>query len=291
MAVRSVEFDAAAPKNEPRRVFEGPDSARPQYDFNDEEESRHRGEAVGVHIARAAKQLRDMGLAIFIVIAAPAVWRAAYSAAGATFDTPWTPPFLNIDVGLMSNVTVAAVWVFGVATTAIAGLTVVYLYWYRFERDRDWREAAAKADAREPEVSADGYMQIFRLYAKTKRRAIFTMLFGMVGIYWGAIGVFAAVEGKAFNVTTIMLAGAATAQIAAALLIVYRGFDIGRRFVPGKVLIRKTLILSFLATTSQTDYSAAQEKACELERAAVERKPWWFYSYRKKPANFHANIR
>lgn len=262
--------------------------------FEDKHEGAHRQRAVRKHVERFRGQAMLALAVVFAALLAPAVWRGVFLSFGAAYETVWPLAFFERPIALLFN---GAPWFSGVAVLVVAGAVpllllafqVSYLILYRRERDRDWRVAAAQADAREPVESARGYMNIFRLYARTKRRAIFTLLYAVLAFWWGAAGILAFVSGGLAGQTSLAGYGffvLASLTIFGGGVIGYLGYDISRRFVPGKILISKTLILSFLATTSQTDYSVAREAARNIEEDLIHEKPWWFYSYKKAPKRY-----
>jgi hypothetical protein len=264
-------------------------------DFTDEHEARHRAEAVREHHKRTRGHILNMLIMIAMVAAAPVFWRGVFISAGLSFAEVW--PIAAIEGWVLSllNMLAAAPWVTPfiilIAVTLAPPLwSLGHLILYRRERDRDWRVAEAQAGERDPTAGARGYMQVFRLYARTKRRGIFTLLFGVAGIWWSTVGIVCFLVGT----VNASAGNAAIIHVVAAVLalfvwlgVIYLGYDIGRRFVPGKVLVTKTLILSVLATTSQTNYTDAREAARELEADIVEEKPWWFYSYKKRPKRYN----
>ncbi|MCA8889405.1 MAG: hypothetical protein KDA46_11285 [Parvularculaceae bacterium] len=263
-------------------------------DFTDEHEGRHRAEAVREHVKRTRGHLLNMLTMIVMVAAAPVFWRVVFTGAGLTFAEVW--PIASIEAWASGMLAMLSAVPFVVTFTLLAAITLFPPLWsvghlmlYRRERDRDWRVAEAQAGERDPTAGARGYMNVFRLYARTKRRGIFTLLFGAAGIWWSAVGIVCFLLGSvAAPAGAVALAHGATAVLAfvAWVFVIYFGYDVGRRYVPGKVLVTKTLILSVLATTSQTNYTDAREAARELEADIVEEKPWWFYSYKKKPRRY-----
>ncbi len=263
-------------------------------DLGDEDEAAHRLRAVAKHRMRYLGQLRTAIVIVLLAAAAPGFWRIVFTSLGGddvavrslSGMEKWTADIL-VSVGSVIQVSVIYVFVL-LPVFALCGL-IGWSVWYRRERNHEWDVAKALADAREPEDSAQGFMKIFRLYARTKRRSIFVMLYAAVGLWWMVSCFLALAEGGA---ATLDMRGAAFGLPFIAVLIgglslvcFYLAFDISRIFVPGKVLVRKTLIMSMLATTSQTDYTAARAAAHELEKALIDDRPWWFYSYRTKPKN------
>ena len=263
-------------------------------DFQDQDEARHRAEAVRNHLHRTQGHLIGIAIAIAFVALAPVFWRAIYSAFGLSFDALWTMSSVQAGAQSVLNIFMSLpVWAISLVVLIVtlgppAGF-IIRLSLYRWERDRDWRVAESQAGERDPTSGARGYMQIFRLYARTKRRSTFTLLFGAAGLWWTSVGIVLYLLGSMSAGSTIgatiQLCGAAVGFILW-LVVIYFGFDVGRRYLPGRILVTKTLILSVLATTSQTDYTVAREAARELEAEIVEDKPWWFYSYRKKPKRY-----
>lgn len=240
-------------------------------DATDADNRRHRLKAMRVHRSRALKQIVH---ASFIVVGSaltPLYWLLA------------STPDANLGVAsdllgpLALNMPIVFMLVLPGAALAFCALGALWLSaWYRRERDRDWTENTAKADASEPEQSADGYMQLFRLYARTKRRATFVMTYGVLSVWWSLVGFLTNMAAGNLHLVLGMLA----AQLAVSIFIIYMGFDIGRRYLPGNVLVTKTLILGLRAATSQTDYQVALGEARKIEERIIDRKPWWFYSYR-----------
>lgn len=261
-------------------------------DLDDEDELVHRKRAVGMHRNRFFGQLRSAAIIILLAAAAPGFWRIVFTSLGGEGIAVrnLTGFEKQIADGLMSAnsiIQVSVIYLFALLPIfAVIGL-ILWMVWYRRERKYEWQVSEALADAREPADSAKGFMLIFRLYARTKRRAIFTMLYATVGLWWMISCFWALFEGGA---TSLSMRGVAfglpfIAVVIGTLSLVcyYLAYDISRMFVPGKVLVRKTLIMSMLATTSQTDYTQARAAAHELEKNLMDDRPWWFYSYRKAP--------
>lgn len=261
----------------------------------DEDEAAHRLSAVREHRRRAFHQLRNGVLILTLTIFAPSFWRIIYSVSGLNDNTVW--PLTDIEAMVAgvfigaNGVVKAILYVVSVAAPLLfTGWLVGYSLWYLRERDRDWRVAEALADAREPRDSAKGFMTIFRLYARTKRRATFTFLYGLLALWWSVMGLIMFADGSQGRMgdefAAYGLLFVAILLLPLSACIVYLAYDISRRFVPGQVLVTKTLIMSMLATTSQTDYTAARAAAHELEKDLMHEKPWWFYSYKKKPKRY-----
>lgn len=245
-------------------------------DAIDDDNTAHRLKAVAEHRRRALRQIRSALFVVLVASLTPVYWFLAFAAV----ERPE-----GLDKTVAAVLDMAPVWVaFALPTLGLvltAGFAVWLIVWYRRERDRDWSENSAKADAREPKRSAEGYMNLFRLYARTKRRAFFTISYGVVSAWWSIFGMVV----NAVLVPTAPIYGVlfviCALQFAAAVLATYVGYDIGRRYLPGNVMVTRTLILSSLATTSQTPYKTAWEQSQESEAEIIDRKPWWFYSYKK----------
>lgn len=238
-------------------------------DRSDADNAAHRLRAVREHRARALRQILDSSLIVMLASLAPLFW---FLVPKSVLDGNGTGI-----AGSHGDILIAVVPALAALATVIFGL---WLLWYRRENDKDWSENSAKADAREPRQSADGYMQLFRRYAKTKRRATFTMSYGVLSAWWALLGILAAILLPFAVPTQAMVLAASSVQMLAAFFVIYIGFDIGRRYLPGNVLVTKTLILSFLATTSQTAYQEAWDQSRKVENEIIDEKPWWFYSYR-----------
>eukprot|EP00439_Symbiodinium_sp_Y106_P088945 s1_g1481.t1 len=243
-------------------------------DATDADNKRHRAKAVRVHRSRALKQIVHASTIVVGSAATPFYWLLA-STADVNFGgvSDLLSPVVN-GSPLVFEIVIPGV------VLGICVLGALWLWaWYRRERDRDWAENTAKADASEPEQSADGYMQLFRLYARTKRRATFVMIYGVLSVWWSLVGLLAyAAAGNIHIVLALVIT-----QLAVSIFIIYLGFDIGRRYLPGNVLVTKTLILGLRAATSQTDYQVALGEAQKIEERIIDRKPWWFYAYRTAP--------
>ncbi|MEM9619052.1 MAG: hypothetical protein AAF936_13940 [Pseudomonadota bacterium] len=258
----------------------------------DEDEIAHRRRAVGKHQGRYLGQVRSAFFVVILAVLAPSFWRIVFTSFGGDGASigqlsRLEKPIVNFLMASHSFVQISIVYIFAaLPVIALTGL-ILWTVWYRRERNHDWKVAKALADAREPEDSAKGFMEIFRLYARTKRRAIFIMLYSAVGFWWMSSCFLALFEGG--EATLGMQNAAFGLPLIAAVIGVlslacfYFAYDISRLFVPGKVLVRKTLIMSMLATTSQTDYTAARAAAHKLEQRLIHDRPWWFYSYRERP--------
>ncbi|PWE16899.1 hypothetical protein DDZ18_09290 [Marinicauda salina] len=245
-------------------------------EIKDPEEERHRRQAVAQHYRRASGQIFSTIILVALAASAWPAWRLLYSV---TADEPQVlGPLFGFELPMSPLIATLS------AGAAIVGLFayLIWLWWYRRERLHDWAKNAAHADARQPEKSAAGYMELFRLYARTKRRAFFTMAYGVAFGWLGIAGVLQFLY-QDRNTHSWTLLGASLAIACIALLILFIGFDLSRRYLPGKILVTRTLILSTLATTSQTDYHKALEVAMEYERRKIEEKPWWFYSFARPP--------
>lgn len=137
-----------------------------------------------------------------------------------------------------------------------------YLKWYMREKGKDWRENVQQANSSDPEECARGYMAVFRMYARTKRRATFTLVWGMSALYVGGWGVFLAIDAGA----TWMIISSSL-EIAAGIAVIVMGISISHQFLPGTVLIGHTLKLSIRAAASNTALMEAQSEAENIERS------------------------
>jgi hypothetical protein len=243
-------------------------------DATDADNRRHRLKAVRVHRSRALKQITHATIVVIGSALTPLYWLLA--------STPDANLGIVSDMlgPLVTNMPIIFELVLPGAALAFCLVGALWLWaWYRRERDRDWAENTAKADASEPEQSADGYMQLFRLYARTKRRATFVMIYGVLSVWWSLVGLLTNIAAGNLHIVLVLVA----AQLVASIFVIYMGFDIGRRYLPGNVLVTKTLILGLRAATSQTDYQVALGEARKIEERIIDRKPWWFYAYRTAP--------
>jgi hypothetical protein len=235
-------------------------------------EAEHRAAAVRKHYTRAANQLMQGALIIAWIAITPFL-RGSITTGINTLNPD--------ELALKSLVAVLS----AAAVPIVLGFWYFRMRWYRFRMYLEWREQGARADAREPETCSQGYMEMFRLYARTKRRATFTFLIGSAAIYSAGFGIVLVASSDITGLGLGIILSGAFLEIVAGILIIHVAFDISRKFVPGKILVTKTLIMSFLATTSQTDYTDARQQSVALQKSMRERKPWWFYSYRERPAN------
>jgi len=231
----------------------------------------HRQQAVRMHRRRARRQIVSASFVMLAASLAPIYWSMN---SNGMIDLRQVGEVLHQLAQKMPAVN--ALVVPGIAALlTILGAAWLRL-WYRRERDRDWWENAAKANAAEPQQSAQGYMELFRLYARTKRRATFVMLYGVLSTYWAVLGIAASID-LGNGIAVLCATGF---HLVASLIVIYLGFDIGRRYLPGNVLVTKTLILGFRAATSETQYQDAVNEAGKAEVDIIDRKPWWFYAYK-----------
>lgn len=231
----------------------------------------HRQQAVRMHRRRARRQIVNAAFIMVAASLAPIYWSMNSSG---RIDLPRVG---NLMEQLAQNLPAENALVVPGVAALVTILGAAWLrFWYRRERDRDWSENAANANAAAPQQSARGYMALFRLYARTKRRATFVMLYGVLSAYWAVLGVAASI-----GLTSALDVFAATSlHFVASLVVIYLGFDISRRYLPGNVLVTKTLILGFRAATSETQYQDAVSEASKAEEDIIDTKPWWFYAYR-----------
>jgi hypothetical protein len=228
---------------------------------------------MSVHYRRALRQALNAAFAVAVSAAAMPFWAVVTQ----TANDPSS-------VALFGYQLKGGIWSLGAVEALVAIFVTVQaglLAWYRREKLKDWDTYKAEAGANDPEVSANGYMQIFRLYARTKRRATFSILFGVVWLWWALAG-FLTLGNTAFSTTPlIVLTLLIGVQFIAALVISGLGFSIGRSFLPGQILVYNTLILNFRAATSQTHYDRAREEAIRVQNEITRDRPWWFFRYRK----------
>ena len=241
--------------------------------LGEDEETRLRAAAIGVHQRRAVRQFLNAAFAIFAAASALPFWALVNETAkGAT------------NVSLFGFELNGGIWSLSLIESVLVTIVVVQaglLAWYRREKLKDWDTYKAEAGANAPEVSAYGYMQIFRLYARTKRRSTFSILFGVVWLWWAVAGFFT-LRDVAFTTTPmIFLTVLMAIQLIAAGVIAGLGFSIGRSFLPGQILVYNTLILNFRAATSQTHYDRAREEAIRVQNGITRDRPWWFFRYKK----------
>lgn len=274
--------------------IEGPlNVGRPHVDFDDPNEAENRRFATREHFGRWLRQIRDAVLALLLALIARDYWGVVAAASGLA-----SPP--GEGSSFFSNLIWSAVGAPDAAMSGpllrwtLCGLPVLvllaFLGWiqlyYLQQRDWEWKLARQKAGSSTPRDCAIGYMQVFRLYARTKRRAVYLTLFGVVAAWWSIAGLIE-ISGSAVGVGAF---GAAGVSIASAVLtgllalrLTYHGYDISRRYVPGKTLVRRTLILGTMASTSQTPYADAEAQAKTIEAEELNREPDLFYSYPKRP--------
>lgn len=242
----------------------------------DANETDNRERAWEQHIARALQQL---------LVCATAVTLGAVALAT-------RPQLLSSELAtcMAANPSSCAwvAWPIGFWLLAVGLLIggVALLYYYHWRQREYWELATSEASRREPEKCARGYLSIFLIYTRTKHTAFFTRLFGVVTLVSSAMVLLALWQGQTGVVAgtsiPIWLALSALPLLAVllSLLVLYKGFELGRDFVPGRALVKNTIIMSFLATTSATDYTAASNSAqIVLEKIRNER-PWSFYSFR-----------
>jgi len=242
-------------------------------DTTDADNAEHRRKAVQEHRKRALRQIVNAIVVVLLSALAPLYWLVA-------LDSYVDPAALEEPLRSLAGLVPDSVMILpGATALATAALWLWLLLWYRRERDHDWAKNSARADARAPEQSAEGYMELFRLYARTKRWATFAMSYGVLSIWWAGLGISIVLTSEVNGDTRAGVLAIALFQLLAAFCVIYLGYDIGRRYLPGNVLVTRTLILSYLAI-SQSDYNDASAFMREPEARMIDKKPWWFYSYR-----------
>jgi len=269
-----VEFADAGPATISDKEITAPEDVA----LSREEELELRRVAVNRHRNRALRQILNAFAVIFISAAALPFWNIALAAPGVT-----SIDFLGISIqsgawGVWAVVILVAIIV------AIISLQVVQLLWYRREKLKDWDTFKAEAAANDPQTSAAGYMHIFRLYARTKRRATYSMLFGVVWLWWACAGAFVMIMNFSGSAASVILSLLISTQIIIAVCVIAAGYIIGRSFLPGQVLVYNTLIINFRAATSQTHYDRAREEAIRVQNGIMRDRPWWFFRFHKIPA-------
>ena len=269
------------------------DPGRPHFDAEDEDELKHRRLAVAKHRQRFFRQAVGATVAAALILFAPIYWRGFLMACGYDFAGPdW--PLSSVERNFASLLSMFGehmpYLIFVVLLAAPALYVWAFNIWlrtrYRFLRDKDYELRAAEAESNEPKTSAFGYMGVFRLYAKTKRRAVFMLLNGVVWLVWGAVGaaamMFKSGEAASAGQALFIWLGLLVVALGGAYKVIL-AYDISRRYVPGKVLVMKTMIMAYRAATSQTNYADARVEAEKFQKEVIREKPWWFYSYDKPP--------
>ncbi|MEO0398726.1 MAG: hypothetical protein AAF224_04810 [Pseudomonadota bacterium] len=269
----------------------GDDTMRPHFDGADPNEARHRREAVRHHQKRIFAQGTSAVFSALIILFAPVYWRSLLRACGFDLSAAW--PATSWENALAAALGGTDGMAGGLLLPLLFGpavfvfLSAFYLnVRYRFLRDQEWNLRSAEAESNEPRTAASGYMHVFRLYARTKRRAVFALVSSIAWLSWGIVGVFAlmfASPEAGRTLWTVAFGSAALATAGSALFMAYAAYDVSRRYVPGKVLVGKTMIFATRAATSQTDYETARSQAAVLQEAVIEERPWWFYSYARAP--------
>ncbi len=244
-----------------------------EVELSQDEERRLRRRAVSSHRRRALRQILNSIVVVIVAASALPFWNsvAAIRAGGASSNDEATINLPGLG-GWPVNMLLVIITAFVVAQC-------MRLAWYRREKLKDWDTIKAMAAANDPETSADGYMQIFRLYAKTKRRATYAILTGVVWFWWALAGLYV-LSGEFFATATIPLTGVLVlAQAIASFVIIILGYAVGRSFLPGSILVYNTLIINFRAATSQTHYDRARQEAIRVQNEITQSRPWWFFRY------------
>lgn len=244
-----------------------------EVELSQDEERRLRRRAVLSHRRRALRQIVNSIAVVAVAASALPFWKyvASIRAGGASGIEE---PTINLP-GLGG-------WTIDMLLVGIAGFVIfqcVRLAWYRREKLKDWDTIKEKAGANDPETSADGYMQIFRLYARTKRRATYAILTGVVWLWWALTGLYV-LRGEFFTTATFPFTGTLVlVQAIASFVILTLGYAVGRSFLPGSILVYNTLIINFRAATSQTHYDRARQEAIRVQNEITQDRPWWFFRY------------
>lgn len=222
--------------------------------------------AVKEHRKRALRQIRSAALIVLLIALAPPLRTFLCDIAAGTAEFKWLSARLPDEQipPIIGNLN----YLFFLVWVAYFG----FLQWYMRERGKDWRENVQQANSSDPEECARGYMAVFRMYARTKRRATFTLLWGVSALYVGGWGIFLAID----NGASWMILSSSI-EIAAGVAVISMGIYISQRFLPGKVLIGHTLKLSIRAAASNTALIEAQKEAEHIEIELKQDRPWWYY--------------
>jgi len=245
----------------------------------DPHEERNRRRAFVRHITRFTRQAITIACLLVFVSIAPEMHRKivvdfASHPAGLSEGTTW-----HDQISYWKSASLPF------AIPAAQMILVIGLLWYLREQSRYWRLKSAQSHQREPEICALGYMGVFRIYARTNRTAIFVKSFALATVYSALIALYIALRRGGPNVGIwpwFVIAGIPLIEILMAAVLLKLSFEIGRRFVPGLVLSKATIMLAILAATSQTDYAAAEERAARIVVNYRDDRPWWFYVFRAK---------
>ena len=260
------------------------------FDNKDKDEKRHRAQAVAKHRRRFLTQLLAVVTYTSLLMFAPIYWQSMINAGGYKFGPDWPMSIIEIWISSMLRQESASIpsldflIILFIPPFIVITMTAFLHLRYRFLRDQEWELRAAEAESNEPRTAAKGYMGVFRLYARTKRRAVFTLFGAIVWIVWAAVGylMLSVADGEPVNFyVPWAIRSAQLVTVTSAVLMGFVAFDISRRYVPGKILVLKIMIMAYRAATSQTNYNEARLEAEKLQEEEIERKPWWFYSYRK----------
>jgi hypothetical protein len=176
----------------------------------------------------------------------------------------------------------AAYWILPFLVPVAAAMFFVWLGWYWWRKQLLWQVAELESGNRSPQLPPRGYLSTFLIYTQTKNAALFSRFFGVVMIYSAAWGLWYGLKLNGFGrdlLADLIIVGLPILEITLAIAILAVGFGIGRDFVPGRVLAKNTIVMGFLATTSQTDYTVAQNDAQPLLEQLRDERPWSFYSF------------
>lgn len=141
---------------------------------------------------------------------------------------------------------------------------------YRHETDRDWWHERNQTQNEHFEKKARAFMELIRMIDRARFLGLAVSLFGITAAL-SAVYLLAGAFGDWRLVAVFAV------QFLLGAILMYRGFDIGRRYVQGTYLASEVMALTLMRGKLQMDVNDALKLANEEFLKLVGEHPEWFY--------------
>jgi hypothetical protein len=139
---------------------------------------------------------------------------------------------------------------------------------------QNWAVAIGNAQQTiSPRNVTKGYTDMFNIYMRTKRRGYLLAGWGLLAFVYVFMGVILNLRGG----TPAFYWCSQFTVAALGVALIWLGYVMGCRYLPGDVIVRHTLALSIFAISDVTNVEEARLQAEKDAAQFVHENPWWFY--------------
>lgn len=145
---------------------------------------------------------------------------------------------------------------------------------FYYDKIHAWDLAVSNAQHTvDPKKVTKGFTDLFNLYMRTKRRSYLLAGWGMLGLFYVALGALVN-----FRDAPDLFYWASLVLVAiGSWLLVHYGYKLTSTYLPGEVIVLHTLILCILAISAVTNVEEARQQAAKDAEQFIHDNPWWFY--------------